>query len=75
LAECAQKYDCVEVDQWFWSLYGPDKVVLPKPAVVQEYAASVPESFRFGIKIPNALTAAILMWHREVGWRRVPRMP
>jgi len=56
LAEYAQRYDCVEVDQWFWSLYGPDKVVLPKPATVAEYAASVPASFRFGIKMPNALT-------------------
>jgi uncharacterized protein YecE (DUF72 family) len=56
LREYAQKYDCVEVDQWFWSLYGPDKVVLPKPAIVREYAASVPDAFRFGIKMPNALT-------------------
>ena len=29
LAEYAQKYDTVEVDQWFWSLHGPDKVSLP----------------------------------------------
>lgn len=56
LAEYAQKYDCVEVDQWFWSLYGPDRVVLPKPAVVREYADSVPESFRFGVKLPNSLS-------------------
>ncbi|NQU39484.1 MAG: DUF72 domain-containing protein [Lentisphaerae bacterium] len=56
LAEYAQQYDCVEVDQWFWSLHGPDRVVLPKPQVVAEYAASVPDSFRFGIKMPNALT-------------------
>ncbi len=56
LGEYAQKYDSVEVDQWFWSLYGPDKVVLPQPKVVAEYAAAVPDSFRFGIKLPNALT-------------------
>jgi len=56
LAEYAQRYDCVEVDQWFWSLYGPGKVKLPNPAVVEEYARSVPESFRFGVKMPNALT-------------------
>lgn len=56
LQEYAQRYDCVEVDQWFWSLYGPDKVVLPQPKVVQEYAASVPDTFRFAVKLPNALT-------------------
>ena len=56
LQQYAQHYDTVEVDQWFWSLYGPDKVVLPRPKVVVEYAASVPATFRFGIKMPNALT-------------------
>jgi len=56
LQEYAQKYDCVEVDQWFWSLYGPDKVVLPQPKAVAEYAASVPDTFRFALKMPNALT-------------------
>lgn len=35
----------VEVDQWFWSLFAGDKVVLPKPSVVQEYADSIPENF------------------------------
>ena len=56
LQEYAQKYDCVEVDQWFWSLYGPDEVVLPQPKAVAEYAAAVPDTFRFGVKMPNALT-------------------
>jgi uncharacterized protein YecE (DUF72 family) len=56
LAEYSKKYDCVEIDQWFWSLYGPDKVVLPQPKVVAEYAASVPADFRFGVKLPNAPT-------------------
>jgi uncharacterized protein YecE (DUF72 family) len=56
LAEYARKYDCVEVDQWFWSLFAADKVALPKRQVVNEYAASVPSHFRFGIKMPNALT-------------------
>ena len=56
LAEYAQRYDCVEVDQWFWSLYGPEKIVLPQPKAVSQYASSVPDSFRFGIKMPNALT-------------------
>ena len=56
LAEYAQHYDCVEVDQWFWSLFGPDQLRLPSPALATEYAAAVPQSFRFAVKLPNALT-------------------
>ena len=56
LQEYAQRYETVEVDQWFWSLHGPNKIVMPDPKTVAEYAASVPENFRFGVKMPNALT-------------------
>lgn len=56
LREYARRYDTVEVDQWFWSLHGPDKISLPQPAAVREYAASVPPEFRFTIKVPNAVT-------------------
>jgi uncharacterized protein YecE (DUF72 family) len=57
LAEYARQYDCVEVDQWFWSLHGPAQpAVLPQPKTVAEYAAAVPPGFRFGIKLPNSLT-------------------
>jgi uncharacterized protein YecE (DUF72 family) len=56
LEEYAGRYDTVEVDQWFWSLFGPDKVALPKPEVAKAYAASVPAGFRFGVKLPNSLT-------------------
>jgi uncharacterized protein YecE (DUF72 family) len=56
LAEYAKHYDTVEVDQWFWSLHGPGKVTLPKPAVVEGYAAAVPANFRFSVKIPNSIT-------------------
>ena len=55
LREYAQHYNLVEVDQWFWSLFG-DKVVMPKPDVIAEYVASVPKDFRFSIKVPNAIT-------------------
>ncbi len=55
LAEYAQRYGLVEVDQWFWSLFG-DKVVMPKPETVKEYVAAVPKDFRFSIKVPNAIT-------------------
>jgi len=56
LEEYSKHYNCVEVDQWFWSLFPGDKVVLPKSGVVQEYADSVPQDFRFGIKVPNSIT-------------------
>lgn len=56
LAEYCSSYSTVEVDQWFWSLFSGNNVVLPKPEVVEEYARSTPEEFRFGIKIPNSIT-------------------
>ncbi len=56
LSEYSQKYDTVEVDQWFWSLFGVDKVSLPSEKVVKEYSESVPENFRFTIKVPNSIT-------------------
>jgi len=56
LKEYSKHYNCVEVDQWFWSLFPGDKVVLPKPEVVQEYADAVLQDFRFGIKVPNSIT-------------------
>ena len=55
LSEYAKIYNIVEVDQWFWSLFG-DKVVLPKPETVSEYVGSVQKDFRFSIKVPNAIT-------------------
>lgn len=56
LAEYAQKLDCVEIDQWYWSLFGAGKVALPRPETVAQYAHAVPEGFRFGVKLPDALT-------------------
>ena len=56
LREYSQHFSTVEVDQWFWSLFSGNKVVLPKPKVVQEYAASVPENFIFSVKVPNSIT-------------------
>jgi len=71
LAEYAQHFDCMEVDQWFWSLYGVDKVVLPLPKVVADYAAVVPEGFRFGVKLPNAIT----LTHFHQTDKTVPLVP
>jgi len=56
LAEYSKSYDSVEIDQWFWSLFGVDKIALPLPEVVREYAGSVPADFRFTIKVPNSIT-------------------
>ena len=56
LREYSRYYGTVEIDQWFWSLFKGDRVVLPKPDTVREYARSVPEHFIFSIKVPNSIT-------------------
>lgn len=56
LREYSYYYSTVEIDQWFWSLFKNDAVLLPKPEVVEEYAYSVPEDFVFSIKVPNSIT-------------------
>jgi uncharacterized protein YecE (DUF72 family) len=60
LLQYARRYDTVEVDQWFWSLFGqgngPGDVKLPEAADVAAYRVSVPDEFRFTIKAPNSLT-------------------
>ena len=63
LAEYSRKYNTVEIDQWFWSLFPGGKVVLPKPAVVQEYAQAVPRNFKFTVKLPNSL--ALTHYYRK----------
>jgi uncharacterized protein YecE (DUF72 family) len=56
LAEYARRYDTVEVDQWFWSLFGEDSVKLPQPADVEAYRRVIPADFRFTVKVPNSVT-------------------
>ena len=56
LEEYAERFDTVEVDQWFWSLFDSPKPKLPDPGVAEEYAKSVPEGFRFTVKVPNSIT-------------------
>ncbi len=56
LKEYAVKYNTVEVDQWFWSLFDNVKPRLPDPAVVEDYLDSVPGNFTFSIKVPNSIT-------------------
>jgi len=56
LNEYSKKFDTVEIDQWFWSLFPPSKVVLPSKKLVEEYRNSVPDDFLFTIKVPNSIT-------------------
>jgi len=56
LKEYSTKYNTVEIDQWFWSLFSVDKVILPDIKVVKEYVQSVPDDFTFTIKVPNSIT-------------------
>ena len=56
LKEYSNHYNTVEIDQWFWSLYAPSKVVLPRRETVTEYKNSVPKDFLFTIKVPNSIT-------------------
>ncbi len=56
LKEYSEKFNTVEIDQWFWSLFPPSKVVLPQKKVVEDYKESVPANFLFTIKVPNAIT-------------------
>ena len=56
LKEYSEHFQTVEVDQWFWSLFKGNTVVLPKTHVVREYAMSVPPGFTFSIKVPSSIT-------------------
>jgi uncharacterized protein YecE (DUF72 family) len=56
LEEYARRYDTVEIDQWFWSLFGADSIKLPRPADVAAYRNAVPDDFRFTVKVPNSIT-------------------
>jgi len=56
LREYTSHYNTVEIDQWFWSLFGETSIRLPKPADVVAYRESVPDDFVFSVKLPNSLT-------------------
>lgn len=56
LEEYSKHFYSVEIDQWFWSLHAVNKILLPKESDVKLYAQSVPDDFRFTIKIPNSIT-------------------
>ncbi len=63
LEEYARHFDTVEVDQWFWSLFGADKVKLPEPGTVEEYMGVAPDHFRFTVKVPNSITLSHFYTH------------
>ncbi|NWF49421.1 MAG: DUF72 domain-containing protein [Ignavibacteriaceae bacterium] len=56
LGEYSQKFNTVEIDQWFWSLHGLNKISLPAPKDVKLYSEAVPDDFKFTIKVPNSVT-------------------
>lgn len=56
LEEYSKQFNSVEIDQWFWSLHAVNKISLPKESDVKLYSESVPDDFRFTIKIPNSIT-------------------
>lgn len=56
LSEYAGHYNSVEIDQWFWSLFGETSVALPRHDDVLAYRESVPDDFVFSVKAPNSVT-------------------
>lgn len=56
LKEYAKHFSTVEIDQWFWSLFENNRYTMPKNKDVEEYNASVPDDFRFTIKLPNSIS-------------------
>jgi uncharacterized protein YecE (DUF72 family) len=71
LREYAQIYDTVEVDQWFWSLFGQDTVSLPRQEDARAYRAAVAADFRFTVKVANSITLTHL-YRRDKGEPLVP---
>ncbi len=74
LADYAQHFNMVEIDQWFWSLF-PGGVRLPDPDMVRRYAGSVPQEFRFTIKAPNAITLTHSYAREAKGAERQANVP
>lgn len=56
LGEYSRQFNSVEIDQWFWSLHAVNRISLPKESDAKLYAESVPDDFRFTIKVPNSIT-------------------
>ncbi len=69
LKEYARKYSTVEVDQWFWSLFGEDKIALPRSDQIAEYLGAVPKDFSFTVKVSNAVT--LTHFYKSVSGKRL----
>lgn len=63
LKEYSDLYNTVIIDKWFFSLYGNNKVVLPKLETVTGYKNSVNKDFKFSVNIPNSITLTHLNSH------------
>lgn len=63
LEEYSKHFNSVEIDQWFWSLFGADTIRLPELRDVRSYLESVPDDFKFTIKIPNSITLTHFYTH------------
>ena len=55
LAEYAQQYNTVEIDQWFWSRFDRGQVSLPRHDDAARYRAAVADDFSFTVKAPNSV--------------------
>jgi len=71
LAEYARRYVTVEVDRWFWSLFGDGEPRLPESSDVEACRLAVPDGFRFTVKAPDALT----LTHRRPKAKGDPLIP
>lgn len=56
LEEYSRRYETVEIDQWFWSLFEGHPPKLPRPEDAEAYRRAVDDDFRFTVKVPNSLT-------------------
>jgi len=63
LEEYARHYNTVEIDQWFWSLFGKDRIRLPKLSDTEAYRKAVTDNFRFTVKVPNSI--ALTHFHQQ----------
>lgn len=69
LKEYSKVYSTVEIDQWFWSLFG-ENIKLPNKKDVIDYYNSTPNNFEFTIKAPNSIT---LRFHHQKVKTEIPK--
>ena len=67
LEEYAQRYQTVEIDQWFWSLFEGHPPKLPRRKDAVDYRQSVSKDFNFSIKVPNSITLTHYYKKRKTG--------